>query len=50
MWPRPPLRFGGEAMESGTVPDLGADNDEIWGRELGLTRAQLAALRVEGSI
>jgi len=50
MWPRPPLRFGGEAMESGPAPGLGADNEEIWGRELGLTGEQLAALRVEGSI
>jgi crotonobetainyl-CoA:carnitine CoA-transferase CaiB-like acyl-CoA transferase len=50
VWPRAPLRFGGQAMDSGTVPGLGADNEDIWGRELGLTRAQLAALRIEGSI
>jgi hypothetical protein len=50
VWRRPPLRFGGEAMTSGTAPRLGADNEAIWDEELGLTGEQLAALRIEGSI
>jgi benzylsuccinate CoA-transferase BbsE subunit len=49
-WPRPPLRFDGEPMGTGTVPSLGSDNDDLYRREFGLSDDQLAALRVEGCI
>jgi CoA:oxalate CoA-transferase len=41
-----PLRFEGKpAQPKSASPLLGADNDRVYGDELGLTRAEIAALR-----
>jgi crotonobetainyl-CoA:carnitine CoA-transferase CaiB-like acyl-CoA transferase len=49
-WPRPPLRFSGESMDTGRVPGLGEHNRSVYGGELGLTDDRLDELRAAGVI
>ncbi len=49
-WPRPPLRFDGEAMGVGRVPTPASTTTRSTGGELGLSDGELAALRHAGSI
>ena len=45
-----PMRFGGEYSGASPAHELGADTDEILGSVLGLSAAELGALRVAGTI
>jgi crotonobetainyl-CoA:carnitine CoA-transferase CaiB-like acyl-CoA transferase len=48
--PRAPLRVGSEPLGAGAVPSVGQHNEEIYRGELGLTDADLAAIRSHGCI
>ena len=49
--PHSPIRFhGNEPMELTLNPELGQDNDAVYGAWLGLDQAEIASLREDGAI
>lgn len=48
-YPRPPIRFDGDAGTVGAVPEVGEHTDEIL-RELGVAGDQIEALRSTGAV
>jgi crotonobetainyl-CoA:carnitine CoA-transferase CaiB-like acyl-CoA transferase len=49
--PHSPIRLHGvEPMELTLNPELGADNDRVYGEWLGLEAAEIASLREDGAI
>jgi crotonobetainyl-CoA:carnitine CoA-transferase CaiB-like acyl-CoA transferase len=48
--PTPPIHVDGRAPGVGATPGLGEHNHDVFVDELGLTEAELAALRAEGVI
>lgn len=49
-WPRLPLRFDRQVLDTGAVPAVGEANDEVWGGLLGLGADERARLAAAGCI
>lgn len=49
-WPRLPLRFDHQVLDTGAVPAVGEANDEVWGGLLGVGADERGRLAVAGCI